>query len=42
VSRQRLAKGEKEEFAAYLDRVTGILDIGMTTDEFMQLVRGAG
>jgi AbrB family looped-hinge helix DNA binding protein len=30
----------KEDFAAYLDRVTGIIDLGMTTDEFMQLLRG--
>ncbi len=40
VSRKRGAKGGDEEFAAYLDRVTGIVDIGMTTDEFMQLLRG--
>lgn len=29
-----------DEFAAYLDRVTGIVDLGMTTDEFMELLRG--
>lgn len=28
------------EFEAYLDRVTGTLDLGMSTDEFMQLMRG--
>ena len=37
-------RGRKErahdEFEAYLDRVTGIVDLGMTTDEFMQLLRG--
>ena len=27
-------------FADYLDTVTGIVDLGMTTDEFMQLLRG--
>ena len=36
---RRVEKGD-DEFAAYLDRVTGIVDIGMTTDEFMQLLRG--
>lgn len=29
-----------DEFAAYLDRVTGVVDLGMTTDEFMLLLRG--
>jgi AbrB family looped-hinge helix DNA binding protein len=34
-------RAEKDDdFAAYLDRVTGIVDVGMTTDEFMQLLRG--
>ncbi len=28
------------DFEAYLDRVTGTLDLGMSTDEFMQLLRG--
>lgn len=30
----------EDDFAAYLDRVTGIVDIGMTTDDFMELLRG--
>jgi AbrB family looped-hinge helix DNA binding protein len=38
-SNRRTDTGD-DEFAAYLDRVTGIVDIGMTTDEFMQLLRG--
>jgi AbrB family looped-hinge helix DNA binding protein len=29
-----------EDFRAYLDRVTGTVDLGMSTDEFMQLLRG--
>jgi AbrB family looped-hinge helix DNA binding protein len=29
-----------DEFAAYLDRVTGIVDLGMSSDEFMELLRG--
>jgi AbrB family looped-hinge helix DNA binding protein len=32
--------GERDEFAAYLDRVTGIVEIGMSTDDFMRLMRG--
>jgi AbrB family looped-hinge helix DNA binding protein len=28
------------EFAEYLDRVTGIVDLGMSTDAFMDLLRG--
>ncbi len=28
------------EFEAYLDRVTGTLQLGMSTDEFMELLRG--
>lgn len=28
------------DFAEYLDRVTGIIDLGMTTDEYMELMRG--
>lgn len=28
------------EFEAYLDRVRGSLDIGMSTDEYMDLLRG--
>jgi AbrB family looped-hinge helix DNA binding protein len=34
------AQGVDGDFAAYLDRVRGIVDLGMTTDEFMQLLRG--
>ena len=30
----------KDKFAAHLDRVTGIVDIGMPTDDFMRLMRG--
>jgi AbrB family looped-hinge helix DNA binding protein len=37
--RKRAARSD-QEFAAYLERVTGIVDIGMTTDEFMELLRG--
>jgi len=37
-ARERL--GRDEEFEAYLDRVTGIVDLGMTTDEYMELLRG--
>jgi AbrB family looped-hinge helix DNA binding protein len=36
----RSRRGEDDEFAAYLDRVTGIVDVGMATDDFMQLLRG--
>jgi AbrB family looped-hinge helix DNA binding protein len=28
------------EFDAYLDSVTGIVDLGMTTDEYMEFLRG--
>ena len=28
------------EFAAYLDRVRGSMNLGISTDEFMQLLRG--
>jgi antitoxin PrlF len=34
------SSGSDDEFAAYLERVRGIVDLGMTTDEFMQLLRG--
>jgi AbrB family looped-hinge helix DNA binding protein len=37
---RRGRKRAHDEFDAYLDRVTGIVDLGMTTDEFMQLLRG--
>lgn len=30
----------KDAFASHLDRVTGIVDIGMPTDDFMRLMRG--
>lgn len=30
----------KREFREYLDRVEGTLNLGMSTDEFMQLLRG--
>jgi AbrB family looped-hinge helix DNA binding protein len=29
----------QDDFSLYLDRVTGIVDIGMTTDDFMELLR---
>ena len=29
-----------EEFKAYLDRVTGTINLGMTTDEYMEFLRG--
>ncbi|WP_436638935.1 AbrB/MazE/SpoVT family DNA-binding domain-containing protein [Microbaculum sp. FT89] len=31
---------EPDAFADYLDSVTGIVDLGMTTDAFMDLIRG--
>ena len=34
------ANSRDEEFRAYLDRVTGTVDLGMSTDEFMELLRG--
>ena len=40
VDRRKRGERADEEFAAYIDRVTGIIDLGMTTDEFMQLLRG--
>jgi AbrB family looped-hinge helix DNA binding protein len=36
----RVAKRADDDFAAYLERVRGIVDLGMTSDEFMQLLRG--
>ena len=39
-ARRKPARRERDEFAEYLDRVTGIVDLGMTTDEFMELLRG--
>ncbi len=38
--RQRKGRAPDDGFADYLDGVTGIVDLGMTTDEFMQLLRG--
>lgn len=32
--------GERAAFAQYLDRVTGVVNIGMSTDDFMRLMRG--
>lgn len=42
VKKARSKRGllNEAEFEAYLDRVTGIIDLGMTTDEFMELLRG--
>ena len=40
VARGKGSRPVDEDFKAYLDRVTGIVDLGMTTDEFMQLLRG--
>jgi len=37
-ARRRRPSGD--DFEIYLDRVTGIVDLGMTTDEFMELLRG--
>jgi len=37
---RKASKGVDDDFAGYLDRVRGIVDLGMTTDEFMQLLRG--
>ena len=34
------SKRRDEDFRAYLDRVTGTIDLGMSTDEFMQILRG--
>jgi AbrB family looped-hinge helix DNA binding protein len=36
----RRSRRKDDEFAAYLARVRGIVDLGMTTDEFMLLLRG--
>ena len=38
--RQNAPVDGKDDFAAHLDRVTGIVDIGMSTDDFMRLMRG--
>ena len=41
-ARRRNQTREKRdaEFAAYLDEVTGTMDIGMSTDEYMEFLRG--
>ena len=39
-SSQRDAAGRDEEFEAYLEEVSGTLDLGMSTDEFMEFLRG--
>lgn len=38
--RDKRATSSQDEFRNYLDRVTGVVDLGMTTDEFMELLRG--
>lgn len=38
--RRKRGASAGNEFADYLDRVTGVVDLGMTTDEFMELMRG--
>jgi AbrB family looped-hinge helix DNA binding protein len=41
VTRATTHRGERDaEFEAYLERVGGTLDLGMTTDEYMELLRG--
>jgi AbrB family looped-hinge helix DNA binding protein len=41
VSKAAKSRRQAEDaFAAYLDRVTGVVDLGMTTDAFMELLRG--
>lgn len=37
---KRQAAGRDEEFEAYLEEVSGTLDLGMSTDEFMEFLRG--
>jgi AbrB family looped-hinge helix DNA binding protein len=39
-ARRGKARSPDNGFADYLDSVTGVVDLGMTTDEFMQLLRG--
>jgi AbrB family looped-hinge helix DNA binding protein len=34
------APGRDEDFQAYLDRVGGTIDLGMSTNAFMDLLRG--
>jgi antitoxin PrlF len=38
--RGRKARGKDAEFETYLDRVRGSMKIDMSTDEFMELLRG--
>ena len=38
--RVRKARGKDAEFEAYLERVRGSMKIDMSTDEFMELLRG--
>ena len=33
-------EGKDPEFEAYLDKFRGTLDLGMSTDEYMELLRG--
>ena len=37
---QKAPRHPSDDFADYLERVRGIVDLGMSTDEFMQLMRG--
>jgi AbrB family looped-hinge helix DNA binding protein len=39
-ARGKVSRRADDDFAAYLERVRGIVDLGMTSDEFMQLLRG--
>lgn len=40
VAARRGRRSAEEDFAAYLDRVAGAIDLGMTSDQFMDLLRG--
>ena len=40
LGRARKNRGRDEEFDAYIKRVRGTMDIGMSTDEYMELLRG--
>ena len=37
---RNLSPDRDEEFESYLARVSGTLDLGMSTDEYMELLRG--
>jgi len=39
-SRHRSRAKKDEEFEAYLQKFKGTLDLGMSTDEYMELLRG--